>query len=198
MKEFATVPQPRNMSMWPKDALRITFGVIWLVDAILKWLPGFRHDYMATIMGEAQGQPGWLKPWFNFWINLQHGRSGTFVEIVATVETLIALALIVGFARKFTYIAAIVFSMLIWMTAEGFGGPYTSGSADVGTGLIYAVVFLGLIALSYYGGAAHYSLDYHLEHRISWWWKVAEIRRPAQDLTLKLVEEPVQEDLCTF
>ena len=26
----------------PKDALRITFGVIWLIDATLKWLPGFR------------------------------------------------------------------------------------------------------------------------------------------------------------
>jgi hypothetical protein len=27
---------------WPKDALRVSFGVIWLVDAVLKWLPGFR------------------------------------------------------------------------------------------------------------------------------------------------------------
>jgi hypothetical protein len=27
---------------WPKDALRISFGIIWLIDAILKWLPGFQ------------------------------------------------------------------------------------------------------------------------------------------------------------
>jgi len=64
----------RSRPTWPKDALRISSGVIWLVDAILKWLPGFRANYMGTIMGQAQGQPGWLKPWFSLWINLQHPR----------------------------------------------------------------------------------------------------------------------------
>jgi hypothetical protein len=43
----------RCLPAWPKDALRITFGAIWLVDAILKWLPGFRSGYMDTIMGQA-------------------------------------------------------------------------------------------------------------------------------------------------
>ncbi len=50
-------------SHWPKTALRVGFGVIWLIDAVLKWLPGFRHNYMDTIMGQADGQPGWTKPW---------------------------------------------------------------------------------------------------------------------------------------
>ena len=171
-------PGQRGQSAWPKDALRISFGVIWLIDAILKWLPGFRAGYMDTIMGTAQGQPGWLRWWFDFWINLQHPRTNLFVDLVATAETLIALALIFGFARKLTYIAAAGLSLLIWATAEGFGGPYTSGSADIGTAIIYAVVFMGLLALSYYAGPARYSVDYYLERRISWWWKVAEMRRP--------------------
>jgi hypothetical protein len=33
--------------------------------------------------------------------------------LVAVIETLIALALIAGFARKITYISAIAFSLLI-------------------------------------------------------------------------------------
>jgi|SRR5882724_4173535 len=82
---------------------------------------------MGTIMGEADGQPGWLKPWFNFWINWQHPRAMFFAYLVAIVETLIAVALIAGFARKITYIAAATFSVMIWAIAEGFGGPYTSG-----------------------------------------------------------------------
>src|SRR5215472_19033975 len=118
----------RPCPAWPKDALRICFGVIWLIDAILKWLPGFRASYMGAIMGQAQGQPGWLKPWFTFWINLQHPRVSFFAYLVAVVETLIAVAVITGFARKLSYMAAIVFSLLIWGTAEGFGGPYTSGA----------------------------------------------------------------------
>ena len=163
---------------WPKDALRIGFGIIWLIDAVLKWLPGFRASYMSTIMGEAQGQPGWLKPWFDFWIRFQHPNAMPMAWLVAVLESLIALALIAGFARKVTYISAIVFSLLIWATAEGFGGPYTAGASDIGTAIIYAVVFAGLLALGYYAGPARYSADYYIEQKVSWWWKVAEMRRP--------------------
>ncbi len=170
----------RCVPAWPKDALRISFGIIWLIDAVLKWLPGFRAGYMGTIMGQAQGQPGWLKGWFDFWINLQHPRVMFFAYLVAVVETLIAVALIAGFARKLTYSSAAAFSVVIWATAEGFGGPYTSGSSDIGTAVIYAVVFAGLLALSYYAGPARFSADYYLEKKIGWWWKVAEMRRPAQ------------------
>ena len=167
---------------WPKDVLRIGFGLIWLIDAILKWLPGFRAGYMDTIMGIRDGQPGWLKPWFTFWINLQHPNVTFFAYLVAVAETLIALALIAGFARKATYLAAIALSLLIWATAEGFGGPYTSGASDIGTAVVYAVVFAGLLALSYYAGPARYSADYYLEQKITWWWRVAELRRPAPAL----------------
>jgi uncharacterized membrane protein YphA (DoxX/SURF4 family) len=103
----------------------------------------------------------------------------SFAYLVTVVETLIALALIFGFARKFTYISAAVFSFLMWGIAEGFGGPYTSGSTDIGTSVIYIMVFLGLLALNAYTGPARYSIDYYLEQHISWWWKVAEVGRPA-------------------
>jgi len=173
------VASGRCAPAWPKDTLRITFGAIWLIDATLKWLPGFRAGYMSTIMGEAQGQPGWLQPWFNFWIRVQHPDAMFLAYLVAAIETLIALALIAGFARKLTYISAIAFSLLIWATAEGFGGPYTAGASDIGTAIIYAVVFAGLLTLSYYGGPSRFSADYYLEQKISWWWRVAETRRPA-------------------
>ena len=133
MTDTGTQVQVRCGPAWPKDALRIAFGVIWLIDATLKWLPGFKDSYMSTIMGIRDGQPQWLRWWFDFWIHLQEPRVLFFAYLVAVIETLIALALILGFARKLTYISAIGFSLLIWSTAEGFGGPYTSGSADIGT-----------------------------------------------------------------
>ncbi len=183
-------PTTCRLSPWPMSALRIVFGLIWAVDAALKWLPGFRSSYMSTIMGIAQGQPGWLKPWFRFWIDLQHPRAMFFAYLVAVVETLIALALIAGVARKLTYVSAAIFSVLIWATAEGFGGPYTSGASDIGTAVIYAILFLGLLALSYYAGPSPYSLDYYLERRYSWWWRVAEVRRPDQAPVSPSVQRP--------
>jgi nitrite reductase (NO-forming) len=126
-------------------------------------------------MAQADGQPAWLQPWFRFWIDLQHPDVPFFAYLVAVIETLIAIALIVGFARKITYTAALVFSLLIWATAEGFGGPYTSGASDVGTALVYALVFAALLLFSYYQGPAPLTVDASLERRISWWHRVAAV-----------------------
>jgi uncharacterized membrane protein YphA (DoxX/SURF4 family) len=164
---------------WPQDAFRIAFGAIWAIDAALKWLPWFRSSYVADITGAATGQPGWLSWWFDFWVKLQTPRPDLFAYLVAVLETLIALALIFGFARKLTYISTAVFSFLMWGVAEGFGGPYMKGSTDIGTSIIYVAVCMGLLVIAYYGGTSRYSLDHHIEQRISWWWKVAEVGRPA-------------------
>lgn len=155
--------------------MRISFGVIWLIDAALKWQPGFRQSFMSQLMGQADGQPGWLRGWFKFWVDLQHPHPMVWAYLAAATETVIALALILGFARKLTYIAAILFSLLIWATAEGFGGPYTGRSTDVGTAIIYAVVFAALLALNYEAGPSRFSVDHLIEQRVPWWHLVAEV-----------------------
>jgi uncharacterized membrane protein YphA (DoxX/SURF4 family) len=165
---------------WPKYALRITFGGIWLIDAVLKWLPGFRSGYLSAIKGAGMGQPGWLQWWFHFWTYLQHPAPSFWAVMVALLETLVALAVILGFARKVSYIAAAVFCVVIWAAAEGFGGPYGSGASDIGTAIIYALVFMCLLTLAAYTGTDRYSADYYLEKKISWWWRVAEVGRPIQ------------------
>jgi nitrite reductase (NO-forming) len=174
----ASQPRPALRS-WPQDAFRVVFGLIWLIDAVLKWLPGFRSTYVSAVTGAAQGQPGWLRWWFDFWVKLQTPRPNFFAYLVAVLETLVAFAIIFGFARKLTYISSAVFGVVIWAVAEGFGGPYMVGSSDIGTAIIYAVVSMGLLALCYYAGTSRYSVDYYIEKRISWWWKVAEVGRPA-------------------
>ena len=172
-------------SGWGKDAFRIGFGLIWGIDAALKWLPGFRDSFAQMLNGLAAGQPGWLKPWFNLWSGLPHPEAIAMAYLIAVVETLIAFAVILGFARKLTYLAGAIYSLLIWATAEGFGGPYRAGATDIGTAIIYSVVFLGLLVLSAYTGPDRHSLDYHLERRIPWWWRIAELRRPASARTAR-------------
>jgi uncharacterized membrane protein YphA (DoxX/SURF4 family) len=180
MSDSVTVVQQRRLSSWPQDALRIAFGAIWMIDAVLKWLPGFRSSYVADIVGAAKGQPGWLRWWFDFWVKLQTPRPDFFAYLVAVVETLIALALIFGFSRKLTYIATAVFSFLMWGIAEGFGGPYMVGSTDIGTSIIYVVLSMGLLVAAYYAGTSRYSVDRYLEEHISWWAKVAEVGHHGQ------------------
>jgi nitrite reductase (NO-forming) len=159
----------------PKDVFRIAFGLIWVIDAALKWEPAFRSGFTGDLRMAAQGQPGWLHGWFHLWINMVAPNSGFFAYSTAVIETLVAAAVIFGFARKFTYISSALFCVLIWATAEGFGGPYSSSSTDIGTAVIYAVVFSGLLALDYETAPSRFSVDNLIEQRVSWWHRIAEI-----------------------
>ena len=180
----------RSFPSWPKYALRITFGMIWLIDAVLKWLPGFRSGYLGMISGAGQGQPGWLRPWFSFWTSLQSPHPTVYAYLVAVLETLVALAVLFGFARKLSYITCAVFSVVIWAVAEGFGGPYVSGASDIGTAIIYALVFMCLLTLAAYTGPDTYSIDHYLEKKISWWWKIAEVGSLVQPHQLPIAVTP--------
>jgi thiosulfate dehydrogenase (quinone) large subunit len=63
-------------------------------------------------------------------------------------ETAIAICLILGVFGNLTNISGFLLSIMIWSTAEGFGGPYMPGSTDIGTAIIYAVTFVGLFLSS--------------------------------------------------
>lgn len=155
-------------------ALRIAFGLIWAVDASFKWRPAFLASYLAQVKGAASGQPSWL-------IWLFHGAERViavdprlFAVGTAVIESLTALGLIFGFARRYGYLAGAGFSILVWIFAEGFGGPYTAGSTDIGTGIIYAVVFFALFGLDRLAGSSPLSLDQVIERRWPPWTRISE------------------------
>lgn len=154
-------------------ALRISFGVLWVVDAFLKWQPAFKNGFADAITSAGQGQPSWLQPWFHFWNHLLTGRPQVFALLTAIIESLIALALLLGLARRVSYLLAAVFSLLVWAVPEGFGGPYSSGSTDVGAGIVYAVALLSLYGLDRLAQKASWSVDGYIARHIPWWAVVA-------------------------
>jgi nitrite reductase (NO-forming) len=167
--------------------LRIAFGLMWAVDAALKWRSSFTHGgFTDQISGAAAGQPGWLQPWFRFWSHVLSLHPVFFAYLTAVVETAIAVGLIIGFARRFGYAVAILFSLAVWAIPEGFGGPYTARAAptDIGTGIIYAVVFAALYGLETLADHGSWAVDNRLERSVGWWHVVAEpgIDPSARDL----------------
>ncbi|HSW77390.1 MAG TPA: DoxX family protein [Candidatus Chromulinivoraceae bacterium] len=149
--------------------LRIAFGFVWLINAAFKWNPSFRDNFLDQATSAAQGQPDWLSPWFQFWTHILSYNPHLFAISIAVIETLLALALIFGFARRTVYLLAAVFCLLIWAIPEGFGGPYTNTSTDVGAGIIYVVVFLALYGLDRLAHTAAWSIDQYITKRLTWW-----------------------------
>jgi nitrite reductase (NO-forming) len=154
--------------------LRMAFGVIWAVDASLKWQPAFQANFQQILSGVAQGQPGFLGWWFGLWQFVVSGRAPIFGILTASTETYLAVALLSGFARKSTYMIGILYGLFVWSVAEGFGGPYIPGTTtDVGAAIIYSLLFLALLLVD----AGKFSVDHLIEKRIPAWRLISEFRR---------------------
>jgi thiosulfate dehydrogenase (quinone) large subunit len=180
--EAATVPPAAAVGWWASNAqtlktlFRMVFGLIWLIDGSLKFAPGFVGAFAGSISGS--GQPAWLQGWFSFWATQVNGDPAFWVYLVGSLELLLGLALIFGFVRKVAYAGGAILSLFIWAVPEGFGGPYGPGSTDIGTGAMYALLFLALILLNATYGPSRWSLDAWIERRVGWWARLAELRPP--------------------
>jgi nitrite reductase (NO-forming) len=155
-------------------ALRIAFGLIWAVDAGFKWTGSFVHGFRDTISSAGQGQPSWLRPWFHFWLKTVGNHGTFFAYATAAAETVLAFGLIFGFGRRIVYALAFVFGLWIWAIPEGFGGPYSSGSTDIGAGVVYAVVAAALYGLDTAIEQPAWAVDAWIERRWPGWRLVAE------------------------
>jgi thiosulfate dehydrogenase (quinone) large subunit len=161
--------KPQTLDSWRFSGigiLRIVFGIVWGIDAWFKWQPDFVNNFTSYLSGAQDGQPWPVHHWIGFWINVVHVDPTVFAYLVAAGETSIALALILGVFSNLTYLVGVLLSVIIWATAEGFGGPYHAGSTDIGAAIIYVLVFAGLFlsAAGLYAG-----LDRRLTPRLGRW-----------------------------
>jgi thiosulfate dehydrogenase [quinone] large subunit len=158
-------PRRTRLELAQRVALvRIGFGLIWLVDAALKLNSSFIHGFQSQIVAAADGQPAWLRPWFDFWADVTGSSPHAFAYLTVVLEAVIALGLLLGLGRRIGYLVAFVYSLALWAIPEGFGGPYGHGSTDLNAGLIYAVVFAALYGLETMAGGA-WAIDRRLERR---------------------------------
>ncbi len=178
MESQNVVTTRRDRTLWIAaviGAVRAAFGLMWAIDAYLTWRPEFAAHYVGYLQNATHGQPQWLLPWFNMWIGLVTPATGLFVWLTRIIETLIAIGLLFGLARKWTFIIGGLFSLLIWATAEGFGGPYTTGASNLGPALVYVLLFVALLIFESLTGRNPYSLDFYIEQHYPGWRRVAEL-----------------------
>jgi uncharacterized membrane protein YphA (DoxX/SURF4 family) len=151
--------------------VRITFGLIWAIDASFKWLPGFIH---GQTLGDELGKGATVHtPVIHQWIQLWHwlgaGHPGVFAVGTAIIETLIALGMIFGAFSRVVFVGSALFSFGIWSAAEAFHLPWTTpGITDLGPSVAY--IFASL-ALLYAHAGATWSIDAALRPslgRLAW------------------------------
>ena len=167
LQSIPTTSYDRTPMNWRERGVgiaRIIFGLVWVVAALLQWLPQFQNTFVAQVAAAKTGQPGFIQAWISFWANLVSVNPLLFARVLATTEAMLAVFLILGLFSNLTSLVGIFLSLGIWAVPEGFGGPYIPGfSTDVGTAFPYAILFLVLLCLS---AGRYYGLDQWLTPRL--------------------------------
>ncbi len=143
--------------------LRIIFGLVYAIDAYFKWQPAFGNNLTQYLTGNLDGQPSFVQVWIHLWINIAKVNPHVFANLVALGETAVAIGLIFGILSNLTNSVGVFFALIIWTTAEGFGGPYTAGATDIGTAIIYVLVLVGLFLSS---AGLYYGVDRYLSPKL--------------------------------
>ncbi|MDA3920743.1 MAG: hypothetical protein PF501_08710 [Salinisphaera sp.] len=134
-------------------AMRLAFGFLWAWDALFKWHPYYLTHLMGYLTASQQGEPAWLVAYTQVWIDIINLFGPVLFAVLASLlEAILAWSLISGrFLRLFLPVG-FVYSLVIWSTAEGFGGPYTAMGHTgmtgnmLGNAVIYALIFVGFMA----------------------------------------------------
>lgn len=165
---MAAVDTTRTMAARPRAfaALRIVFGVVVAIDAAYKWVPAFRTDtlhsqfarHLAEINTPVEHQ------WIALWSWVANHYQNPFGFSVAVIETAIAIGLLTGCFTRLVCLLGAIFWLGIWTSAEGMGLPITAGQTDIGTSIMYTLLFIAL----YLGAAGStWSVDAWLRGRLT-------------------------------
>ena len=159
-----------------KTVFRLTLGIVWLFDGVFKFTSGYTSNFLGDVQNSQSNAPGWLSGWYSFWVTQATNSGNLIVYTVGSLELALGIALVLGLMRKIAYLGGVVLSLMIWAVPEGFGGPYGAGSGatDLGTGVIYAIAFFGLIVINSTYGPSRWSLDNVIERRFPRWASLAE------------------------
>jgi len=143
---------------------RLIFASIWAIDAYLKWVCVYCGLNLADRIHDAslQPNPSIVTHWIVFWDRMA-SSDPNFTLQIAILETLITLFLFLGFFTSPISAFGIVFSIIIWSTAENFGGILQQGAPDIGASPLYTVIFVMLIIT---GAGRQKSIDVWLSKKI--------------------------------
>ncbi|MGH7609371.1 MAG: hypothetical protein ACREOD_05435 [Candidatus Dormibacteria bacterium] len=152
---MADVESAPPADSWP-DLVRIALGLLLLADAWLDWHRATYLGYGSLVYGNASVSPSPLGSLLVFAAQVLSRHLVLAGAALAAVETALGLLIATGLWTAAALLASIPLLLAIWLFGQGLGLPFTPGSTDLGSGLLYAL----LAALLWVVGAGgRFSLD---------------------------------------
>jgi len=136
---------PRRLSRDWWAGVRITFGLIWLIDGWLEWQPAAFHNFLQLITAVGQGQPAPLAAL------IEAGQAVVAVNpvlangLLAALETAIGISLISNVLSRWALRISALIAVGIWVFGQGLGMVFMAGATDIQSGPLYVLASLMLL-----------------------------------------------------
>jgi hypothetical protein len=130
----------------PGHWLRITVGLLWLLDAGLQFQPFmFGRAFVTQVVQPAgRGDPAIVAHTMAWAAHLMLAHIAFYNSIFASTQLALAIAILVPRTTRIGLWASIGWSLLIWLFGEGLGGVLSGGTPV--TGAPGGVILYGLAA----------------------------------------------------
>lgn len=132
---------------------------------MLTWLPGHANSYCPSSRRRPIGSHPGCTRWFHFRIKPPARRAQGFAVLTAVAETGLTVVLPVGVGRRLGYAGGARYAPGVRAVWRGGWGPYPAGTTNVGTGTVYTMVFVTLLASAPPARRERFSLDRRLGSR---------------------------------
>jgi nitrite reductase (NO-forming) len=126
-------------------SVRITFGVIWLIDGLLEWQPADFHNFLQWITAVGQGQPAPLAAVINVGQAVVAINPILANALLAALETAIGLSLISNILSRWALRISLPLAAMVWLFGQGLGMVFMPGATDIQSGPLYILVSLMLL-----------------------------------------------------
>lgn len=131
------------MPLWAV-ALRIVFGVVILVDAILEYQSGTYQVFDGIIYSNASVTPEPLRSLIVFAAQAVALQPAVFNGVLAALEAVLGLSVLAGAWAEISLPLGIPLFLGIWVIGQGLGLPFSGSSTDIQSGLLYILLDLVL------------------------------------------------------
>ncbi len=137
-------------SRWPATpawlaAVRIAFGAILLVDAILEYQTGTYQVFVSLLYSNASVSPAPLRSVLVFAAGLISHQPAVWNATLAGVETVLGLGILLGVGARLCLAACLPFFLAIWVFGQGLGLPFAAGTTDINSGPLYLLLAVVLL-----------------------------------------------------
>jgi hypothetical protein len=130
-----------------RRAIQTVLGLVWLLDGGLQ-LQSFMYSkgFIQVITGGEAGQPHWLAASIKWAAHIFESDVTAFNTLSALAQVIIGLGLLYRPAVKGALALSVVWSLIVWWSAEAFGFLFSNTASPL-TGAPGAVLLYGIIGL---------------------------------------------------